>query len=186
MKKIISILVLVCIFSLYGCTSKASDVDTSLTTEGVTESCAESTGETEPAETEATATEDETNVDDALKAAKTVGEALEILRPDVSFELSDLKYILFDSDDYDGKYVAFRDAESMEYIINTVVNAPIVSYELAQGTPGGSGSLIFQGDFFFDAGLSDSRVFFGAGEYRFEVEEGYFTELCSFLLSHEA
>lgn len=69
----------------------------------------------------------------------------------------------------------------MEYIINSVVNAPIVSYEIGQGAPGGNGSLNFRGDFSFDAGLSDSHVFFGAGAYGL----GYFTELCSFLLSHE-
>lgn len=106
-EKILSVILLCSILAMYGCTCKASDIDTSRTTESYVETISEA----EPVTTEATATGDETNVDDALKAVKTVGEALEILCPEVSFELSDLKYIFFDSDDYDGKSVAFRDAE---------------------------------------------------------------------------
>ena len=192
MKKILAFLLLVSFLSLYGCANTesgavSSDADTSTPVESTAESAAESTFESTSEVTDVTTADTEEIPEKTIEDAKTVGEALEILFPDVDLDTENISKLgVLISDMEPSTYVEDK-AEVLD-IFNTVKNAPIVSYEKTLGSPGWFAAITFygnDGEKLFGFRVSETVISLGYNVYRFTTEEGYFAEICEFIKSFE-
>ena len=174
MKKTIAVILLASVFTLYGCAATASDNGSSVSD---TSAPAENTAENTVVTTEATP-------EKALEDAKTVGEALEILYPDITFDVDNIVSLFIDSDMYDDKYASVEDDETIADILDTLRNAPVVKCESKQAVPGAPAQIKFNdgdGRLPVTATVEESAVVFDYGAYVLTVNDGYFTELCHFI-----
>jgi len=185
MKKIITILLLVSLFSLYGCANTSSDdVSSDAGTSTSVESTVESTAEV----TDVTTADTEETAEKTVEDAKTVGEALEILYPEVTFNSDNVFKLFVDSDMYDDKYGSVEDKETLSGVIDTLKNAPLISYEVKEASPGASSPVKFYGEgntVLFTALVEESYLSLNSGAYIITTEDGYFAELCELIESFE-
>lgn len=189
MKKLITILLLVSLFSLYGCANTepgavSSDADTSAPVESTAESTAESTFESTADVTDVVTADTEETAEKTIEDAKTVGEALEILYSEFSFDSDNVFKLFVDSDIYDDKYGSVEDKETLSGVIDTVKNAPLISYEVKEASPGASSPIKFYGEgntVLFTALVEESCLSLDSGAYILTTEEGYFAELCELI-----
>lgn len=184
MKKLIAILLLVASFSLYGCANTVSDaVSSDAGTSTPVESTAESTAEV----TDVTTADTEEIPEKTVEDAKTLGEALEILYPDVDLDIENISKLGVRISDMEPSTYVEDKAEVLE-IFNTVKNAPIVSYEKTLGSPGWFAAITFygnDGEALFGFRASESVISLPYNSHRFTSEEGYFTEICEYIESFE-
>ena len=184
MKKTVSLLLLVSLFSFYGCANNASDaVSSDAGTSLPIESTADSTADI----TDVTMADTEETAEKTIEDAKTVGEALEILFPDVDLDTENISKLgVLISDMEPSTYVEDK-AEVLD-IFNTVKNAPIVSYEKTLGSPGWFAAITFygnDGEKLFGFRVSETVISLRNNGYSFTTEEGYFTEICEFIKRFE-
>ena len=192
MKKILTFLLMVSLLSLYGCANTesgavSSDADTATPVESTAESTAESTFESTSDVTDVVTADTEETTEKTIEDAKTVGEALEILFPDVDLDTENISKLgVLISDMEPLTYVEDK-AEVLD-IFNTVKNAPIVSYEMPGGSPGWRAAITFYGNDggkLFGFRVSDTIISLRNNVYSFKTEEGYFAEICEFIKSFE-
>ncbi len=137
--------------------------------------------------TDVTTADTEETAEKTIEDAKTIGEALEILFPDVDLDTENISKLgVLISDMEPSTYVEDK-AEVLD-IFNTVKNAPIVSYEKTLGSPGWFAAITFygnDGEKLFGFRVSETVISLGYNVYRFTTEEGYFAEICEFIKSLE-
>ena len=182
---LVSVIVAVCFLTNPQTTENEPDAQTLESTSDTQSNESEISEEsTVPEEsTDVTTVDTEETAEKTIEDAKTIGEALEILFPDVDLDIENISKLgVRYSDIKPSIYV--EDKAEVSAILDTVKNAPLISYEDGEGMPGWFASVTFysnDGEKLFGFRAGENAIYFNYGGDRLTTKEGYFAELCEFI-----